>query len=352
MRKVLVLGWYGTETIGDLAILLGITSDYRAREAVSFVVPSQNPGYTRHNLARIGLDATVTSYGDRELLGELWGCDTVIVGGGPLMDIPQITLLAAVVERARRLGRHIVIEGCGVGPVVLESTRSAIRRLVEASDVIRLRDRGSERALKALGIDRSVQVVDDPGWRWVRSTGVVHAPDGDAPIRLFLRELTWEYPQATSSEKVTTGLVALVSRICDVAEGRAVWLHAMHHFPIGGDDRIYARRIAAQVGREHCHVDMVPRTPIETVRLMASAAWVVCMRFHSLVFAHAVGAPVLAIDYTNGGKVSHFAHEHGLDRLLVAVDALDNVDPRTALRHALLATATRRLTLAPGAVIG
>jgi hypothetical protein len=46
------------------------------------------------------------------------------------------------------------------------------------------------------------------------------------------------------------------------------------------------------------------------------------MRFHSLVFAHTIGAPLVAIDYTNGGKVAHYARERGLAGRLLAIEDL------------------------------
>jgi polysaccharide pyruvyl transferase WcaK-like protein len=324
---VLVLGWYGTETIGDLAILSGIVCDYRRFQPGSvFVVPSHNPAYTRHNLARVGLDLVVTSYGDPALLGDLWGCDTVIVGGGPLMDVPQILMLAAVFERAAALGRRTVVEGCGIGPVNQAVTRRAIARIMASADAVRLRDAGSARLLEQIGIRRDVEVVDDPGRRWVTSTGVRHHTSGHGPICVFARELTWEYPQDTSPEVATRHLATFIQNLCDWFPGRSIRLHAMHHFPVGGDDRRYARRLMTLIERSSCSMDPVPRTPLETVNLIAAAAFVVCMRFHSVVFADAIGAPFMAIDYTDGGKVAHYCRERGFDHRRVAVGHLPGVD--------------------------
>jgi polysaccharide pyruvyl transferase WcaK-like protein/sulfatase maturation enzyme AslB (radical SAM superfamily) len=326
MRQVLVLGWYGTETVGDLAILAGIVGEYRHdHPGVRFVVPSHYPAYTRHNLARMALDCDVTSYGDPELIGDLWNCDTVIIGGGPLMDIPQIAWLASIFERARRRGCRTIVEGCGVGPVNRPETAAAILRIVEASDEIRLRDAGSARQLEALGAGRTVDIVEDPAVRWVRSTGIRHTTTVEGPISVFARELTAEYPQATSIEGATTAVAAFLRRVCDWHPGRAVRLHAMHHFPVGGDDREFARRLAGLIDRPACTVDEIPRTPLETVGIMAEASLVICMRFHSLVFAHTIGAPLLAIDYTDGGKVAHYIDERGLHHRLVALTDLANL---------------------------
>lgn len=317
--RVLVLGWYGTETIGDMAILLGLVEEYRqVRPETVFVVPSHYPDYTRHNLVRLGLDCMTTSYDSPEAIGDLWDCQTVIIGGGPLMDIPQITWLANLFERARALGRRTIIEGCGIGPVNLTATAAAIARIAGVADEIRVRDAESALQLRALGADGVIEVVADPAARWARRTAIRHRPSDSGPICVFARELTDEYPQATTPEEATLALSEFLRRLADWYPDRAIRLHAMHHFPVGGDDRLYGRRLATMIGRSTVSVDEVPRTPAETLDIMAGASFVVCMRFHSVAFAHAIGAPLLAIDYTDGGKVARFAREQGMDRRLVS----------------------------------
>jgi polysaccharide pyruvyl transferase WcaK-like protein/sulfatase maturation enzyme AslB (radical SAM superfamily) len=328
--RVLVLGWYGTETLGDLAILASIVSEYRqAAPGALFVLPSHFPSYTRVNVERLGLDCLVTDYGSPELVGDLWQCDTVIVGGGPLMDVPQIQWLASVFERARPLGCRTIIESCGVGPVNLPRTGDAILRIANAADEIRLRDRGSARTLARLGFGGPVSVVPDPAARWAQSTGVRHRGTSTGPICVFARELTSEYPQPTTAAEATAKLVTFLRSLGDRWPDRAIELHAMHHFPIGHDDREYARRLARAIDRPGCTVDSRPRTPLETLEIMSGASFVVAMRFHSVVFAHAIGAPFIAIDYTNGGKVADFMVEHGLGDQMVPLMSLDQIDLST-----------------------
>jgi polysaccharide pyruvyl transferase WcaK-like protein len=321
-NRVLVLGWYGTETIGDQAILAGLIDEYRRKTPdATFIVPSQYPFYTRVNIERLGLDCRVTSYGDDELTGDLWGCGTVMIGGGPLMDIPQLGWLATIVEHARASGRRTIVEGCGIGPVHLPETGAYIGRIARAANEIRLRDRASAKRLRALGYEGHVTVIDDPAARWVRSQSIRHYGSGAGPICLSARELTHEYPQATSPADATHAIAALLARVSDWFPGRALRLHAMHHFPVGGDDRIYARRLARLVGNGRCLVDNTPRTPTETLSIMAEASLVIAMRFHSVVFAHTIGAPMVAIDYTDGGKVTDYLSEHDLaERRLTFAD--------------------------------
>ena len=215
-------------------------------------------------MARMGLDVSVDiSYGDRELIGELWNCDTVVIGGGPLMDIPQLKMLARVMERAHSRGCRTAVEGCGIGPIEWPETRDSIRRIMAVADEVRLRDHGSASLLHAIGIERPADVVDDPGRRWVTSTGIRHRGTATGPICVFARELTSGYPQMTSPDAATATIASFLQDLCDWFPRSQVRLHAMHHFPVGGDDRRYSRRLKTMVNRQSCSVDEVPRMPLE-----------------------------------------------------------------------------------------
>lgn len=324
--KVLVLGWYGTETIGDLAILAGLMARHRAeRPGTTFVVPSRHPEYTSHNLRRMGLQADVTSYGDPALLGDLWACDTVIIGGGPLMDIPELAHLASVFERARALRRRTIVDGCGIGPAHWPETRRRVRRILRAADHVRLRDAASAQLAATLVETVAAEVVADPAVDWVRSTGITWRGRADGPICVFARALTSEYPQATSPAAATQAVAAFLRSLRQACPEREVRLQAMHHFPVGGDDRLHARKLRELVGDDGVHVDEVPRMPLETLEIMAGAAFVVTMRFHALVFAHTLGAPLLAIDYTAGGKIASFLEAAGRADLATTLEALPSL---------------------------
>jgi polysaccharide pyruvyl transferase WcaK-like protein len=85
----------------------------------------------------------------------------------------------------------------------------------------------------------------------------------------------------------------------------------MHYFPIGNDDRLFARRIAKRIGNLRLSAPIYPLSPYEIAEKMADSMFCVCMRFHSVVFAQAIGAPYIGIDYTAGGKVANFLRDVG-----------------------------------------
>jgi polysaccharide pyruvyl transferase WcaK-like protein len=55
---------------------------------------------------------------------------------------------------------------------------------------------------------------------------------------------------------------------------------------------------------------------------MQQASYCLCMRFHSVLFAHTLGANFLAIDYTGGGKIKGFLSDHGALQRMVGLQEL------------------------------
>jgi hypothetical protein len=84
----------------------------------------------------------------------------------------------------------------------------------------------------------------------------------------------------------------------------------MHTFVVGGDDREYARVLARWLptGMRHEIRDRV-YGPDHILEAMDGAAFALCMRYHSVVFAEELGVPYLAVDYTGGGKIDAFLAE-------------------------------------------
>jgi polysaccharide pyruvyl transferase WcaK-like protein len=149
-------------------------------------------------------------------------------------------------------------------------------------------------------------------------------------IRCFLRELTHEYPQATSPAEAEDALVGFLERLLAWYPEDTIELWPMHYFPVGNDDRDFARRLVERIGDPRLRWERWPQSADEIAAAMIGARLCICMRFHSVVFAATLGVPFFAIDYTAGGKIHGFLQDRGmLDRSVtlaqlpaVTVDAI------------------------------
>ena len=70
-------------------------------------------------------------------------------------------------------------------------------------------------------------------------------------------------------------------------------------------------------------------SPAEILAAMQRAQFCICMRFHSVLFAHELGIPYLAVDYTSGGKIHAFLSARDSLSRLIDLEELINSDPAT-----------------------
>jgi len=315
MKQLLLAGWYGTETAGDIAILHGIINEYLAvNPQLQFQVLSLFPYYTRTTVAlwpeALRSRVNVIDYASEAAWQATLDCDAVVMAGGPLMDIPDTRKILCLFKRFADLNKPRVIEGCGIGPLNRAEFRWNVCRIARLATQISVRDGASRDNLRLYGIRKPIEVRLDPAVTFIRSQGIRHHVSEAKVIRCFLRELTCEYPQATSSAQATQNLELLLRRLLAWYPEHRIELWAMHHFPVGWDDRLFARQLVKQIADPRLTAIWEPRTPKEILEAMAAAAFCVCMRFHSCVFATEVGVPFLAIDYTAGGKIKAFFDDH------------------------------------------
>lgn len=331
LRRILLVGWYGTETAGDIAILRGIIDEYSAgNPEIRFGVLSLYPAYTRTTIASwpesVRQRLQIADYQSEEAYHASATYDAIVMAGGPLMDIPETRKILVLFKSFADRNKPAVIEGCGVGPLNQADLRWNVCRIARLATRIAVRDNASRDLLRLYGIAKPIEVRADPAAGFLRGLGLRHTGSDQGVIRCFLRELTSEYPQAVSSEEATERLARLLTRVLTWYPDKKVELWAMHHFPVGMDDRLFARRLQQKVNNARLQVQWEPSTPEEVYAAMAAAELCICMRFHSCVFAAEVGAPFLAIDYTAGGKIRGFLEDNGQEARLCTLDMLDSLD--------------------------
>lgn len=125
-------------------------------------------------------------------------------------------------------------------------------------------------------------------------------------------------------ERFEAGLGAMVGFISEMT-GLQPRLFAMHHFVVGGDDRVFnrgfARRYLTGLSAVVCQM---PMGVSDILSSMQDARLCICMRFHSVLFAQESGIPFIAVDYTRGGKIAAYLDEKGaLHKMISAVEIAD-----------------------------
>jgi MoaA/NifB/PqqE/SkfB family radical SAM enzyme/polysaccharide pyruvyl transferase WcaK-like protein len=338
--RVLIVGWYGTETTGDKAILWSVVDRLRRRPVPprEIIVSSLHPFITEWTKREMDLsELRVVETFSSEFESACERADEIVAGGGPLMDLEILNHILFAFSAAARRGQVARVEGCGIGPLQNPLYVEVVGQILRLANHISLRDSKSvERCQRDFGA-RAV-LSDDPAVDYVLKARAElpapHLSEDALHACCFLREWGADYARGLSGEEfkrmkgaLDAGIQKLLAWLA-LDRGFTLDLLPMHTFSVGGDDRAYNRRLSRQLTRSgiapnQMRVERLPVSPLGILRSMQRANLNICMRFHSVLFAETLQVPYVAIDYTRGGKIQSFLESRGkLDRLLTLEEVI------------------------------
>ena len=339
--RVLVCGWYGTETLGDKAILGGVLQALgKGLREIDVVLVSLYP-YVTEMTRRQMVELKGVRIVDREQGVRLARqADLVVFGGGPLMAIDETADMLVIFEAAKSAGRKTLVAGCGVGPLGDPWHNTAIAELLKLADARIYRDERSRSIAATLGVETGSDLVaEDPAFTWLarqpqRCNQV--PPMAETKILLLgLRDFPYvNYARHLSHAECLTAKQGYEEAICE-ALVQLVTKHpdlvirplpmCTNHF--GDDDRWFYRRLFRGQSLIVPHLDLTllgaEMSPQAYCEAFSQATVALTMRFHSVVFALGLEVPTVAIDYTLGqGKVHALAERFDVPhRSLSELDA-------------------------------
>lgn len=332
--KLIVIGWYGTETIGDRAILAGLLSMLVAAAEVEEVsLGSLFPFFSERTLSEdyefwkelTGADLKISlfdSSNPRQLRNAIDGGDVLIMGGGPLMHISEIHMVEYAFQYAKRRKKRSAVLGCGVGPVFQSRYFAPIRNIFCLSDVNILRDAASLETLRAMlekcGGELAVDpvVALDPS---VVACRGMQAGSLDATIStvenrisINLRDFPGEYAvDKKAQQRINDATLDFIRDLVASHPESEILLVPMHYFHVGDDDRYFLSRLKRTIGASNIRLQNKPLNLRETLQTFATSRFNVGMRFHSVVFQTLVSGRNIVLDYTvpKTGKIAGFIEE-------------------------------------------
>ena len=353
--RILICGWYGTETLGDKAILAGIADFIEKTGRFQVDVASLEPYVTKQTCREIDTLSKYQVVSLEEAAAHLRSRQyrSLLIGGGPLMSsIAECHDLNWLCHLARGNGATVGVLGCGVGPLGYRRTDKAIAEILNTADEVILRDTSSLNvAQQTLRVTHDMQTAVDPAYFWFRKFKQASASTSVDRIQVALALRDWpvkEYSahrarlQARLSAKqhFEAELQRLISGNGNEApQPFDFQLVCMHTLAVGGDDRAFYRRLYHEDADTLNQIAGKPRRPDAEVTRFATADRILAMRFHSVVAAVALEKPLIAIDYTFGGKTQGFLRDLQAESHLI--------DPATTTAEEL----THRLQTATPAVL-
>lgn len=326
--KITIIGWYGTETIGDRAILAGIFYLLGKRsESFDVQIGCLNPLLTKRTIFEdicfykrisnnqlIGInlfDSRIKSQLDKSIR---WS-DVLILGGGPLMGINEMYMLKYAFQYARREKKRSIVFGCGMGPFNGSEFEKVACDIINIADYAIFRDRKSKEIYESLSGKKinTISVIDPAVFAAHYYKQENNKTGGEEEyIACNFRDATSEYkgnerstPQFFSSELIR------LSQVCDLP----IKLVPMHSFDMGGDDRYFLNKIKRLSGLPNVTVFNKPTSLEETMEVYMNAKYCVGMRFHSILLQFILNGANYIYDYTNPqkGKIVNLLHQLNIE---------------------------------------
>ncbi len=158
--KLLLIGYYGYENIGDEVLLSAILSSLKKQENISCKVLTYNSKKTKefHNIEVVSRSKNL------HLLQEIKNADIVVVGGGSILQDAttsrSLYYYLAILFFAKLLRKRVYFLGNGIGPINKYFNKLLIKFLIPKIDGIISRDKEAYDEFVAYGAKRIEQGVD------------------------------------------------------------------------------------------------------------------------------------------------------------------------------------------------
>lgn len=355
LNRVLLIGAYGGEHIGDAAILGGVLFRINRRYGTTEgVLMSQRPAHTRHLMPMLDtpFKLDVESYEPANIRQHLASVDAVVFAGGPLIDLPkQLVKHLYAASLASRADKPFIAEGIGPGPFPRWPSEWTARRLVRLADRISLRTAKQSDAPVLQGL--TPEVGRDPAFDYLATRGavlsrlretdrqwidrLVQGTQGRLLIGLNLRPIRHlftvgapagkraEYTrqiEARFEERLANGM-RLFHRACSVPP--CFIFFPMNAIQFGMSDLRSAYRVQRWLGADiDFRVWEADASLDGVVALLRRLDIVIAMRFHAAIFALAQQRKVIGIDYRIGqrDKVGELLSDFGQSQNCSRIDEM------------------------------
>ena len=353
--KVLLIGAYGGEHIGDAAILGGVLCRAHARYGTTdAILMTQRVDHTRHLLPMLEVPVSVTAeeYTWKNIRRYLNEVDAVLFAGGPLVDIPkQLIRHLYTSSKAGKARLPFIAEGIGPGPFTRPPSRYVAKRMIELASRINVRTADSANHEILRGLD--VEVGECPAFDYlasrsgelsklrpfevgeidallsgtqgrpvvginIRPIGHLHtigAPDGD--LEAYTRSV-----ESRFEEQLAAGL----HEYSDRSTAKPCFIYfPMNAIQFGSSDIQSAYRIRRRLGDAvDFRVWQADASLDAVIALLRRVDIAITMRFHATIFALSQNCKVIGIDYRIGkrDKVAELLDDKGQGEFCTRIDQL------------------------------
>lgn len=308
-EKVLITGWYGTETAGDKAILGELVNYLHNRNPeCEIAITSINPKVSLQTNNEIEglLNAEIIPLNSAMKRNVINKVDAVIIGGGPLMEINEMRSIHKIFGEASHQRKARVIFGCGIGPLYSREKRQLTNEILRLATAGFFRD--NESLIYAQECNQTSPFVlgCDPAIGYLkRKKEALALLKPKNSLVTLLRAQTPLYNKNVDLQKTIDYQISKTIDILTNKLSEPTVLMSMHTLRQGNDDRLYNRRIFSMLeNSDRVAIERNYLSLDETIQKISENKVALVMRYHGHLFALGLGIPFVSIDYTGpNGKV-------------------------------------------------
>ena len=306
-HRIAISGYYGFDNLGDEAVLFSMLQSLRREiPGLEITVLSNNPSATSREY---GVEA-VNRWNTRQVADALLRSELLLSGGGSLLqDVTggkSLFYYLGVIWLARLLRRPVMYYAQGIGPVNTPAGRRLVGMTTQGVRAVTVRDGESLIDLRAMGVQRAVEVTADPvlglhpgdislaeGAGILARYGIISgSPVVGIAVRPIPGRSTWE-----------TRLVQTCDNLARL--GMQVVFIPMHT----PGDLVLSQKLGAAMLEPHVIIDEKLNVS-QMLSLVGNLDLLIGMRLHALIFAAINGVPPLGIVYDP--KVERFLNLLGI----------------------------------------
>ena len=319
--RITIIGWYGTETIGDRGILAGLISIFnQSYDEFEIKLGSLNPFFSERTINEdlslykelTGKEISISIFNTKntkDLRETINDSHLVVMGGGPLMDLSELFMVEYAFKLAKKRCIKTALLGCGIGPLFQKKFKISVLNIIKNSDLVILRDAQSKINLQAISREliESIDEIDlhvsiDPAVECCIKYSQMNTMSVKEYIAVNVRDFPIDYSESDTGDFINNKIIVFIKKLSEQYPDREIRLIPMSYFYLGCDDREFLNKIIFQEKLDNVTVQNKPLTLKNTMKVFQSAYFNVGMRFHSVVFQAMLSGKNFVLDYTEPGK--------------------------------------------------
>lgn len=295
MKKIVICGYHGFANSGDEALLKSVIDTLRAKQSdLSITVLSMHPESTK-KLYNVD---SVYRYNLIKIRSLFKKSDLFIFGGGSLLqDVTSKRSLyyyLTIINMALKSGIKVMLYGNGIGPLNHPKSRIKTAKCLNKVDLITLRDDLSDKLLAEIGVTTPpIHITADPAF----TLKFENLPTSES--LLAEAKMTNDKSYAVIAVREWKNSVGdfknIIAGFCDNLYEKYGIISLFIPMQYKEDEQI-SREILTKM-RSTGYMIERPLEIDEIFSLIGYSKLSLGMRLHTLIYATALGVPVIALSY-------------------------------------------------------